>query len=326
MQRRAVALGGGLWMAWAGDAAAQAKRAARQAHLGWLSTTPATTAQWQILLQGLAQLGWVEGRNLTIERRHSQEQQEQFDGLAMELIQQKVDLVIASGTQAALAVQRVSPKTPVVFFFVGDAVGVGLVASLPRPGGTATGFGGFGADVHAKQVQLMRELLPKATKLGVLVNPDFPMHRSFLSEVEAAAKRLQLSLVLTPLRSAQDIDTAFATLAREHVAGALILSQPKIYEHGAVLAQRALERRLPTVTALENLVYAGVLMSYGWRLEDDLRRVPVYVDRILRGTPPAALPVEQPSRFYLTLNLRTAHALGLQIPQALRLRADEVIE
>lgn len=295
------------------------------ARIGWLSTLPPLPEHWALLLDGLRERGWIEGRNLSFERLYSQGDQSQLRPLAQELVHRRVSLIIASGTEAAAAAKLASAMTPIVFFYVGDALSTGLVDDLARPGGNATGFGGFGADVHGKQVQLLMELKPQATRLGLLFNPDFPMHAAFLLEVEAAAKKLGARLVRVPLRADSEIDSAFASVASEGVHGVLILTQPKIHEHGPRVAQAALRHRLPAITGFDNFARAGILMSYGARLEDDMRRVPHYVDRILRGTSPSQLPVERPARFYLTLNARTARALGLTIPRPLLLRADEVI-
>ncbi len=295
--------------------------------IGWLSSGPwGGTQPLEAFNQGMRELGWVEGRHYVVDNRYSEGHSERFPALAADLVQRKVDLLVGSGTPHTTALKNATATIPIIFYAVSDPVGSGLVASLARPGGNVTGRGGLGPGTQAKQLELLREVVPKASRIATLFNPALSFHAAIAAEVEPAARRLGITLRPIELRSPDDIDAAFATLAREPVDALLIFGQGFLYQNGARVAKLAIEQRLPAIIPFQELARDGVLMSYGSSILDDVRRVPYFVDRVLKGAKPAELPVEQPSRFYLTINQKTAKALGITIPQSVLLRADEVIE
>ena len=295
--------------------------------IGWLSSGPwAATPLLEAFNQGMRELGWIEGRHYTVENLYTEGRDERLPALAAELVLRKVDLLVGSGSPPTTALKNATSTIPILFFYVGDPVGSGFVASLARPGGNVTGLGGLGPGMHTKQLELLREVVPKASRIAMLHNPAFSLHALYRAEVEPAARSLGVTLRPIELRSPDDIDPAFATLAREPVDALLIFGQPFLFAQGARVAKLALEQRLPAIIGFQEVARDGILMSYGAKLIDDIRRLPYFADRILKGAKPADLPVEQPSRFYLTVNQKTAKALGLTIPQSVLLRADEVIE
>jgi putative ABC transport system substrate-binding protein len=280
----------------------------------------------EVFNQGMRELGWVEGRHYMIDNRYTDGRSERILALAADLVQRKVDLLVGSGSPHTAALKDATATIPIIFYSVGDPVGSGIVASLARPGGNVSGLGGLSPGLHAKQLELLRGVVPKASRIAYLFNPAVPFHAAIAAEVEPAARSLGVALRSIELRSPDDIDAAFATLAREPVDALLIFGQGFLYEHGARVAKLAIEQRLPAIISFQEVARDGVLMSYGSNILDDARRLPYFVDRVLKGAKPAELPVEQPSKFYLTINQRTAKALGLTIPQTLLLRANEVIE
>jgi putative ABC transport system substrate-binding protein len=295
--------------------------------IGWLSSGPwAGTQPLEVFNQGMRELGWVEGQHYMIDNRYTDGRSERVTALAADLVQRKVDLLVASGSPHTAALKSASATIPIIFYFVSDPVGSGFVASLARPGGNVTGLGGLGPGTQAKQLELLREVVPKASRIATLFNPTLSFHAAVAAEVEPAARRLGVTLQPIELRSPDDIDAAFATLAREPVDGLLIFGQGFIYPHGARVAKLAIEQRLPAIIPFKEVARDGVLMSYGSNILDDVRRLPYFADRVLKGAKPAQLPVEQPTRFYLTVNQKTARALGITIPQSMLLRADDVIE
>ncbi len=325
MTTRRTLLCGGLA---ASLAAAHAQAPAKPARIGWLTSgSPLVPSPgWDAFVEGMRERGYVEARDYTVINLLSEGRNERLPALAAELVQRKVDLIVAGGTLPASAAVKASSTIPVLFYYAGDPVGSGLVTSLARPGGNATGLGGLGAGQHTRQLQLLKDAVPKATRVAMVFNPDFPFHGANRAEVEPAARRLGLTLLPVEMRRPDDIEPAFATMLREKVHALHLFGQPFLFAHAARVAALAVEQKLPAMIPFVEAVRAGLLMSYGSRLIDDLRRLPYYVDRVLKGTPPAELPVEQPTRFYLTINLKTAQAIGVTIPQSLRLQADEVIE
>lgn len=309
-----------LWPAAALSVPAMGNAAIRR--IGVLALVPLTPAQRSILASGLGELGWPVERALEIQWRDAGGVVPRLESLARELA--GAELLVAAGSQAAQAALKVA--LPVVFFYVGDPVGTGLVPQLARPGGLATGFGGIGPDLHAKMGQLLHEAVPAARRVALLFNSAFPTHGRFRSEIETTLAARGLEILPIALAGAQQIDAAFAEATRRGAQAAAVLAQPLLYDHGAALAQAALRHRLPSISGLDAHAQAGVLLTYSWRLEDDLRKVPDYVDKILRGGRPGDLPVQQPQRFHFSVNLATARQLGIRLSQALIVRADEVIE
>ena len=298
----------------------------RLRHIGWLSGSPvAPSPVWDAFVEGMRELGWIEGRDYTVQNLAYGGDSGRLAAFAAELVERKVDLIIASGSPQAAAAKAATTTIPIVFFYVGDPVGSGFVASLARPGGNATGTGGLGEGLHAKQFELLRQVVPKARRIA-LYHLEFAFHAAAGAEVEAAARELGVTLVPIELRSPDDSEPAFARLARDPVDALHFFGQPFLFAHGGRVAGLAIERRLPAVIPFHEVVRNGLLMAYASRLIDDVRRRPYFVDRILKGPKPADLPVEQPRRFYLTINPKTARAIGVTIPPSLLLRADEVIE
>jgi len=295
--------------------------------IGWLSSGPwVGTQPLEVFNQGMRELGWVEGQHYMIDNRYTEGRSERIAAHAADLVQRKVDLLVGSGTPHTTALKNATATIPIIFYYVGDPVGSGLVASLARPGGNVTGLGGLGPGMSAKLLELLREVVPKASRIAYLFNPAVSVHAATAAEVEPAARSLGVTLRPIELRSPDDIDAAFATLAREPVDALLIFGHGFLYEHGPRVAKLAIEQRLPAIISFQEVARYGLLMSYGNNIIDDARRLPSFADRVLKGAKPAELPVEQPSKFYLTINLKTAKAIGLTIPQSLLLRAHEVIE
>jgi putative ABC transport system substrate-binding protein len=306
-----------------GRLAAQVPPVAKVYRIGWLGAAH-TDSEWDQFIEGLRERGWIEGKNLAFERLYSDGRSDRLPALAAQLVQRNVDLIIAVGTQPAVAARDATTTIPILFFYVGDPVGSGLVANLARPDRNLTGLGGFAAGVHVKQLELLKEMVPKASRIAMFVNDDFLLHTVIRAEAEPAARKLGVILIPIQAKVPEDIDIAFATIAREKIDALFILGQPLIGAHRERVAKLALDHRMPAISTFDIATEAGLLMSYGSRIVDDARRVPHYVDRIFRGAKPADLPVEQATRFYLVINLKTAQALGLTIPQPLLQRAEVI--
>jgi ABC-type uncharacterized transport system substrate-binding protein len=276
--------------------------------------------------EGLRELGYVEGQNILIEYRWAEGHYERFPALIAELIALKVDVIVTAGTPASLAVKKAAPSLPLVMAAVGDPIGVGLVASLARPGGNATGLSAIAPELEGKRLELLREVAPRLSHIAVLWNPDNPLHAGSLKEIRAAAQVLGIKVQLLGIRVSEEFPAAFAAILKER-PGALLVLADRIFLHNRTrIVDFEVKHRLPGVYAYRELVEAGGLMSFGPSYPGMHRRAAYYVDRILKGAKPADLPVEQPTKFELVINLKTAKALGLTIPQSLLLRADEVIE
>jgi putative ABC transport system substrate-binding protein len=278
------------------------------------------------LSAGLRERGWVEGQNFVWEHRFSEGRNERFPRLAAELVQGKPDIIITAGTASTLAAMAVTTTIPIVFHSVGDPVGSGIVASLGRPDRNATGLGGLGPGLHAKMLELFKEAVPRASRIGLFVNPAFGLHAAYRNEIEPVATKINVTLVPIEIQAPEQLDDAFATAANRKLDGLMILGQPMMFAFRNQVAKLALAHRIPAINYWSEAVEAGVFMSYGDRTIDYMQRVPHYVDRILRGANPSELPVEQSTHFYLSINLKTAKALGITIPQSLLQRADEVIQ
>jgi putative ABC transport system substrate-binding protein len=311
---------------------AWAQPSVRVYRIGYLGSAPAaslagsTDPLMQALFGRLEELGYAEGRNLIVERRTADRQNERYRALAAELANLKVDLIIAPGTAAALAAKEATSTIPIVTVVAGDPVGSRLIASLARPGGNVTGMSSAGGEVTAKQLELIKEILPRLSRIAVLSNRTTALHVTLLKELEVAARPLRVSLQPLDVRAPQDLDRAFMTIAKERPEALIPLDDPLIYQERRRIADFALRHRLPTASFQRFFTEAGTLVSYGPNFADLFRRAAIYVDRILKGAQPAELPVEQPRTFELVVNLKTAKALGLTIPPSLLARADQVIE
>ena len=280
------------------------------------------------LHQGLRELGWIDGQNFVFTTKAAGYKSERLPELVAELVRLNVDVVLVDGAEAALAAKRGIRTIPIVAMAIADAVAIGLVDTLARPGGNVTGLSFLGTELIGKQMQLFREAVPSLSRIGILSNPANPTHEARLREIDATAQTLAVRIERVTARTPGEIDQAFVDIAQRRVEGVLVLSDPMLSgEEGAVrVAQLALKGGLPSMFGWGTSVKWGGLMSYGADSEDMYRRVAGYVDRILKGAKVADLPFEQPTKFLLTINLKTAKMLGLTIPQSLLARADEVIQ
>jgi putative ABC transport system substrate-binding protein len=279
-------------------------------------------------LDGLKKAGYVEGQNLIVEWRSSEGKFERLPALAAELVRAKVDVIVASSALPAHAAAEATKTIPVVFLLVSDPVGQKLVGSLSKPGGNVTGLATFAPDVlTARRLQVLKEAVPGATRVAVLTNPANATHRELLArELPAAAQAQKLTLLPLEMRAPSDLEGAFEQAARERADSLYVLSDRLSFVHRAQIAEMAMQRRLPSLTTTRTGVEVGSLVSYGPKLRDLYRRAAIYVDRIFKGAKPVDLPVEQPPPFELVVNLKTAKALGITLPQSLLRRADEVIQ
>jgi len=276
-------------------------------------------------LAGLRDLGWTEGRNLLVEWRFADGHYERLPALAQELVRLKVDVIVASTSSAIRAAQAATSRIPIVFPATGDPVGSGFVVSLVRPGGNITGLSNGNLAISAKTLELLSAIVPRIARVGVLLNPGSSTSPAFERNLGAAAEQLGLRLVPVHVDSAAGLDDAFATLEARQADALVIASDTLFALHQQRIAELALAHRLPAVSQDSGFPRAGGALGYGSVRTDNYRRAAAYVDKILRGANPADLPVEEPRRFRLVVNLRTARALGLVVPQAVLLRADEVI-
>jgi putative tryptophan/tyrosine transport system substrate-binding protein len=279
----------------------------------------------EALRNGLRDLGYVEGKNITIEFRWAERADQTFD-LATELVRMNVDVIFAPASTQVEPARRASKTIPIVFAQHADPVGLGDVASLSHPGGNVTGMSMLLTEISVKELEILRETLPNAVRIGVLWNPTTPSHPTAVRAVEAASEKLGVQLVLTPAGAVSEIEEAFAMMTRERVDGVLVLSSPLYTTQGAMLAEFQIRDRLPAISANRASVDVGGLMSYGADLDDLYRRSAAYIDKIFKGEKPADLPVEQASKYKMVINLKTANALGITVPPVVFARADEVIE
>jgi putative ABC transport system substrate-binding protein len=290
------------------------------------SATPATQGQWvAAFVQRLRELGWVEGHNLTIDYRWAEGRSERFAEIAAEIVRLKVNVIVTVTTPAALAAKQATSVIPIVFAAAGDPVGTGLVASLARPGGNVTGLSNLISDTGGKKLQLLREIVPDLGRLAIMANVSNPAVVLELDDAQAAARTLGLEVAISEVRRVEDIASAFDAL-KGRADALYVCADPLMYTHRIRINTLALSVRLPTMHGIREYVEAGGLMSYGANIADLFRRNAEYVDKILRGAKPSDIPVEQPTKFDLVINLTTARALGLTVPPTLLARADEVIE
>jgi putative ABC transport system substrate-binding protein len=307
--------------------AARAQQAAKIACIGYLGLGPpaAQSSRLEALREGLRDLGYVEGKNIIIEFRWA-DSVEQLPKLAAELVRMNVDVIFASSSTLVEPARQATRTTPIVFATHADPVGIGHVASLARPGGNITGLTMLLTDIVAKDLEMFKEAVPEATRIGVLWNPTTPSHPPALKAVEAASTPLGVSLHMEPVSTVEDFDGAFAAMTRERLDGFLVVASPVTIFWRSRLAELALTHQLPGVFADKGNVEAGGFMSYGPDNDDLTRRAAVYIVKILNGVKPADLPVEQATKFELVVNFKTAKALGLKISESFLLRANEVIE
>jgi ABC-type uncharacterized transport system substrate-binding protein len=302
---------------------ARAQQTGKVPIIGFLGeSTAAGQREWvAAFVQRLGELGWTEGRNVAIEYRWAEGRTERF----AELVTLKVDIIVAQSTPAVIAAKQATSAIPIVFPIAGNPVANGLVASLARPGGNATGLTNQTADLAGKRIELLREMVPGLRQLAIMANAENPSVALDISEVEATARALGLEVATSEIRGADDIAPAIEAL-RGKAQALYVAGDPLVTTNRTRIAILALGARLPTTHANRENVDAGGLMSYGPNLPDLHRRAGDFVDKILKGSRAADLPVEQPTKFDLVINLKTAKALGLEIPPTLLARADEVIE
>jgi putative ABC transport system substrate-binding protein len=287
---------------------------------------PESQRAWvDAFVQRLRELGWIEGRTIAIEYRWGEGRPERYAEIAAEFVRLKVDVILANGTEAAIAAKQATSVIPIVFPTAGDPVGSRLVASLARPGGNVTGLSNQGSDLPAKRLEFLREVLPGLRRVAVMANADYSGGVTEREQIDAAARTLGLELVPLPVRRMEDIASALDGL-KGGAEALYTTGDPLMNMHRLRIITFALAARLPTMFSQREYVAAGGLMSYGPNFPDLNRRAADYVDKVLRGAKPADLPVEQPTKFDLVLNLITAKALGLSMPPSLPARANEVIE
>lgn len=313
-----------------GSATSQVKAEARTVRLGMLSTSsraePGTRGYLDILFAELARSGWTEGRNLTVDLRFADGILERHDVLAAELVALKPDLIIASTQPGAVAVMKATSTIPIVFVQAPDPVGGGLAESLAHPGRNATGLSSLNSELVPKRLELMREILPKCRRVAVMHQPNFSIAEQQLALVERAAKSLGLDVVRVPVDAPQGFDAAFAELARARPDGVLVIESPGLYTHRRDLVRRMADARLPAMYGLQDFSLAGGLVSYSISFDDQFRRAAGYVARVLRGEKPANMPIERPLKFELTVNLKAARELGLNLPPSILARVDRLVE
>jgi ABC-type uncharacterized transport system substrate-binding protein len=330
-RREFVALVGGAVVAWPLVARAQqSQRLGKVWRIGVLSglTAPTDVRSTDLgsFLLGMQELGYIENRDFIVEWRFSGGHYARFPELAAELVRLHVDVVLVSATAGIRAMQQATKTIPIVMAFSFDPVGNGLVTSLAHPGGNTTGLATAQQDTVAKHVELIKMAVPRISRLAIMVNPHNSNSAGVIPNAEAAATEAGLHSVLVKAGTLQEVERAFVTMANERVEGLLTFTDSVFTTHRRRIAELALQGGLPTIFAQREPVEAGGLMSYGERLTDFLRRSATYVDKILKGAKPGDLPIEQPNRYFLVINLKTAKALGIDIPPTLLARADEVIE
>jgi len=308
--------------------AAEAQAPAKVPRIGFLTARSPTDLPHHLeaFRQGLRELGYVEGQTIAIEYRFGEGRPERLPGLAAELVGLKVDLIVTGAPPAPEAAKQATSTIPIVVAVTGDLVAEGLVASIARPGGNITGLAAMSPELVGKQLELLKEIAPEVSRVAILQNPNNHAHPSVLQQAEGAARALGVQLHILPARTAPEIEAAFAEVRRQRAGGLLVLRDGVFFSRRTQIAALAAKGRLPAIYGIREEAEAGGLMAYGASLPHMFRRAATYVDKILKGAKPADLPVEQPTRFELVINLWTARALGLTIPRSVLSLADEVIQ
>jgi putative tryptophan/tyrosine transport system substrate-binding protein len=324
-RREFITLLGGAAVAW--PVPARAQQAGKLPVIGFLGpATAATQSQWAVpMVRRLRELNWIEGRNIVIEYRWAEGRAERAAEVASEFVRSRVDVIVTIGTPTTTAAKAATSLIPIVFCSVSGPVETGLVASLARPGGNITGLSNQMADTGGKRLEILRELIPHLRRLATIGNATNPAATVEMAQIRAQAQGLGLTVISPEIRQAEDFATAFESF-KGQVDALYVQTDPLTISNRIRINTLALEARLPTMHGIRDFVELGGLVSYGHNIADLLRRAGDYVDKILRGAKPSDLPVEQPTKFDLVLNLTTARALGLTVPPSLLARADEVIE
>ena len=292
--------------------------------IGVLTFTPMIKGVQEGFRQGLREHGYVEGQNVLVEWRSAEGSTERANAMAADLVRLKVNVIVAEFTPAVQAAKTATQTIPIVMASAGDPVATGLVASLARPGGNVTGLSNIAGELSGKRFELIRDLIPGVTRVGLLIRGDDPLDKTFVAETRAAATKAGIQLEVVSVSKPEQLDPALSTMTSRRVGAVIVPANLPVPAHE--IAQLALRHRLPTISLLSQYPESGGLMSYGASLIDIRRRAVAYVDKILKGAKPADLPVERPTTFELVMNRRTAQALGLSLPASVLLRADRVIE
>jgi len=294
--------------------------------LGEKASDPSEARMWQTFRLGLRELGWIEGRNIRIESRWAEDNYSRLPELTADLVRLRVDLIVTRGSTYVQGARKATSAIPIVFLVHADPVATGHVASLARPGGNITGLSLQLTEIYRKGFEILISAVPRAKRIAVLWNPDAPSHPPGLKALEESARTLRVQFQAVVARAGAELESAFTAIARAEAQALFVLSFGPYSAERQRIAELAIRHRLPTMFADRVHVEAGGLMSYGADLGNLFRRGAIYVDKILRGAKPADLPVEQPTKFELVINLKTAKALGLTIPQSILIRADEIIQ
>jgi len=307
---------------------AEAQQAKKVPRIGFLSSRSPDAEKNRLAAfqQGLRELGYLEDKNIVIEHRYAGGKFDRLPDLAAELVRLKVDVLVATGAPASHAAKAATKTIPIVMTNAADPVGTGLVASLARPGGNVTGLSDFNAGVITKRLELLKEVVPTASRVAVLLNPANPTNPLQLKLIQAVAPALGVTLLPLEARGPEDIDRAFTAIRKERPGALIVIGDPMLGDHRRRIIELAVKSRLPASYGGRVSVDDGGLMSYGTNFGDLYRRAAVYVDKILKGTKPADLPVEQPTKFELVINLKTAKQIGVTIPPNVLARADRVIK
>jgi ABC-type uncharacterized transport system substrate-binding protein len=325
-RREFITLLGGAVATW--SLATHARAQAKIPRVGFMGNSTAALEANLVdaFREGLRELGYEEGHNIVIEYRWADGQYERFPALVTELIAAKVDVIVTAGTPAALAVKKATTTVPLVMVAVGDPVGTGLVPSLARPDGNLTGLSSVAPDLEGKRLELLREIVPSVSRVAVFFNSVNPFHVASMRQAQVAGETLGIKVQQHDIRKSEDLDEAFAAIRKERPDALLILADRVFLHNRQRMMDFTQEQRLPNVNAYKELVEAGGLISYGPSYEDMHKRAAIYVNKILKGAKPGNLPIEQPTKFTLVVNLKAAKALGISMPPTVLSRADEVVE
>jgi putative ABC transport system substrate-binding protein len=323
---RRTFLGGIVWSALAVPVAAEAQPAAKVYRVGYLTPGERLSPRGEAFREALRELGWVEGQNLAIVYRFGGEQYERLRAVATDLVNLKVDVIFAASAPAAQAAKEATTTIPIVFHTLNDPVRAGLVVSFARPGSNLTGNAGLGPELDQKRVELLKELVPSLSRTAALVNPANPMTPQRLGVLEQTGRALKVEIRVITASDAKGLDKVLQTMARAKPAGLIVFEDPVFSLERSRIIEFAARHKVPVVYTQSGHAAQGGLIEYAPNQREMYRQAATYVDRILRGAKPADLPIEQPTKFELVINLKTAKALGLTIPQSLLIRADEIIQ
>jgi putative ABC transport system substrate-binding protein len=327
MKRRTFIAGFGVTVAWPFPARAQQSSAQRIGILSPLSPSAVTSPPFEVFRRTLREIGYVEGKNISFEYRWADGDRARLAAFAAELVNLKVDVIFCGpGTPTAMTAQKSTATIPIVFVGAGDAVGAGLVASLARPGGNATGLVNQSQDLAGKQMEILKDAVPSLSRMGVLWRPSNPSYRNLINRFDDAVRATGVQVVLIGVENSEELVTAFETMKKEKINGPLVQADDLFIQQGARIVELSAAYKIPAIYRLGEQVTAGGLMSYGPSIPDMYRQGAHFVDKILKGAKPGDLPVEQPTKIELVVNLGTAKSLGIAVPPSLLLRADEVIE